>query len=84
MSERIGESAVGNSGEKDPGSFDSADSFDKGDRTFLSHPERSEGTRMPELIEAGALALSEYDQECETLEKAARRIFLAMLRGSRR
>jgi hypothetical protein len=33
----------------------------------------------PAMIDAGALALSEYDRECETLEEAATRIFVAMM-----
>ena len=33
-----------------------------------------------EMIEAGALALSQYDREYETLEEGAIRIYLAMVR----
>jgi hypothetical protein len=35
-----------------------------------------------EMIEAGALALSEYDRERETHEEGAIRIFLAMLKAA--
>ena len=36
----------------------------------------------PEMIDAGALALSEYDRELESLEEGATRIFLAMRKAA--
>lgn len=41
------------------------------------------GRMTPEMIEAGALALSLYDREFETLEEATERIYRAIMTACR-
>jgi len=41
------------------------------------------GRMTPEMIEAGALALSLYDWESETLEEATERIYRAIILAAR-